>query len=223
MLTACNATFSPLVRGAHYGSPGRLDEGQLEISGTAGGVIAPGIGGPQLAYGVSDWLSLEAGGNFSLAANQQNWAMGYFGPRLTYALDRQSPVHFVSDLELGVGLGVGGALHDNESKDSFCQSCDASTWNQRFSYGSYQGIGVGGRFHWFSLFVRARVEESVASGIPLTLWPSAMLGLEFDFSRRAALGLGGGFMAYVNDIDKQYGWFYQASLTVFLDVRKRAK
>lgn len=225
LLLACSPTFAPLVRATHSGSPGRLEAGELELSGAAGGYALPTVGGPQIAYGLLDWLSIEAGGNLSLAENQATWMMGYLGPRLTYAPNRKALVHFVSDLELGFGMGVGGVLHGNPAPaclGSCAQGGDGLSWSDRLAYGSYQGIGLGGRFHWFSLFVRARVEASSARGVPLTLWPSAMLGIEFDWAHRVAIGAGGGYMGYMNSVDSTNGWFYQLNLTVFLGVRKKA-
>jgi hypothetical protein len=83
---------------------------------------------------------------------------------------------------------------------------------QRF--GGYQGIGLGGSYKWFSLYTRIRFEESIAQGVPMTLWPSVSLGTGYDLTRRFSLDVVGGYLGYFNARSDQSGWFYQAGLTV---------
>jgi hypothetical protein len=127
-------------------------------------------------------------------------------------------VHFIGDLELGIGAGVGG--NDNTSGASYYQA-DGLDWNQRVAWGGYQGIGFGGQINWFSIYVRARIEESTAATLPLTLWPSASVGLEANILQRASIGVAGGYLGYTNAKDTENGWFYQIGVTVFLDAFKR--
>jgi hypothetical protein len=96
-------------------------------------------------------------------------------------------------------------------------SCDGVPSMQRGAWGGYQGIGFGGRFHWFSLYARVRLEETAAVNVPLTLWPSASLGLEFAVGRRAAFTLAGGYTGYHNTKDHIDGWFYQLGAAIFFD------
>jgi hypothetical protein len=175
------------------------------------------VGGPHLAVGVRDWVSLEAGSNLSFAGGETNWAMAWFGPRFTWAPHRDEPNFFAADLELGAGFGLGGSLRGNESPGAACDfTCpDGRHWSDRVAGGAYQGFGLGGHFHWFALYLRIRVEEAATTHVPTTFWPSAMLGMEFSLGRRAAFSLGGGFLGYFNNYENQPGWFYQLALTVF--------
>jgi hypothetical protein len=116
---ACNPTFAPPVRATHYGAPGRLQAGQLEIGATAGGTGGQSAGGPQLSYAIRDWVAIEGGSNLALTSEQQNWAMGYLGPRFTYTPHRGQPSRLILDLELGVGGGVGGIVSGSASRSAF--------------------------------------------------------------------------------------------------------
>lgn len=238
---ACNPTFAPPVRATHYGAPGRLQAGQLEIGGTAGGINTPTAGGPHVGYAIRDWVAIEGGSNLSLISDQQNWAMGYVGPRFTYTPHRGQPNRLILDFELGVGAGVGGVIKGNECAGSAMKAgssqgnpmaCPASMpssatvspiwdgrqWNDRFAYGSYQGVGLGGRFHFFSLFVRARLEESAAQGVPPTLWPSMMSGIEFDVYHGFIVGGSIGYLGYWNQVESNGGLAYQVSVAALFNL-----
>jgi hypothetical protein len=217
--TACSPVYAPLVRGAHYGAPGRLAEGQMEVGGAMGGVITPTIGGPALALALRDWVSLEAGANLSFVSEQ--WAMGYLGSRFSWVPGgRSRPYRFAADLEVGVGAGAGGAAC-SRSADDGCYPVDNREWKDRFAFGSYQGFGLGGHFRWYSLYLRARVEESGATNVPMTVWPSLALGQGFNIKGRVSIDLSGGFMAYSNAQDHEVGWFYQLAVVIFLDAFER--
>lgn len=213
----CHPHYAPLLRATHYGAPAVLQAGQLELGASLGGtLLPPTTGGPQLAYAITDWLAIEAGENLNVIDGK--WAMGYLGPRLSYKSHRSEQLHFLADFEAGFGLGVGGANGAGGGSDT-CTHCDDVPWHQRLAYGSYQGVGIGGQFHWFSIYARARIEESLAQNIALTLWPSAMLGCEFAATQHAKLGLGGGSLNYWNDRDQQAGWFWQLYAAYRWDVR----
>jgi hypothetical protein len=222
-LAGCNATYAPPIRAFQYGAPARLTEGRVEIGGTAGGLAVPNIGGPHLAIGIRDWVAIEAGGNLQLLGNANDrWAMGFIGPRFSWAPNRKAPVHFIGDLELGVGAGVGGELNGSARPGSKeCPPCDDLNWSDRIAWGGYQGIGLGLQINWFSIYGRVRFEESTATNIPTTIWPSASLGLEANILSRAAITVGGGYIGYANGNDHENGWFWQLGVSVFFDAFKR--
>ncbi len=213
----CDATYAPPVRAAAYGAPGRLDQGRVEFSASAGGVAVPQVVVAHVGYGVTDWFAVEAGANIAPGA----WYTGFVGPRFSWVPHREDPFHFVSDFEAGFGGGVGGSLLDNAAPSKDCPDCDGRAFSDRAAYGGYQGLGLGYKMRWFTLFTRVRVEESIANNVPITVWPSAMVGLEFDVKRIVSFTVGGGYMGYHDSKDAVDGWFYQFGLTVFLDTDKR--
>jgi len=220
VLGGCNATYAPPIRGFQYGAPARLTEGRVEIGGTAGGLVVPDVGGPHVAVGLRDWVALEAGGNFLLLGGGQ-WAMGFAGPRFSFAPHRYRPVHLIADLELGLGAGVGGILQGGDAPSDQCPQCDERKWTDRVAWGGYQGFGLGAQIHWFSIYMRAHLEESTATNIPTTLWPSVSVGLEANIKKRAAITIGGGYLGYTNTQDHANAWFYQIGVTVFVDAFSR--
>jgi hypothetical protein len=223
-LGGCNATYAPPIRGYMYGAPARLTEGRVEVGGTAGGLVTPNIGGPHVAVGIRDWVALEAGGNLQLlGGGDDRWAMGFVGPRFSFAPRRDAPVHLIADLELGLGAGVGGILHGGDGPSDQCPQCDERRWTDRVAWGGYQGFGLGAQIHWFSIYMRAHLEESTATNIPTTLWPSLSIGFEANIKRRAAITLGGGYFGYDNTQDHINAWFYQIGVTVFVDAFSRHK
>jgi len=219
-VAGCNPTYAPPVRAFQYGAPARLTEGRVEIGGTVGGLAVPNVGGPHIAIGIRDWVAVEAGANLQLLG--EGWAMGFVGPRFSWAPHRKNPIHLITDLELGVGAGVGGELNGGAvpgSRD--CPPCDSLKWSDRFAWGGYQGIGFGEQIHWFSIYARVRVEESTATHLPTTLWPSVSLGLEANIRKRAAITIAGGYMGYTNSVDHVNGWFYQVGVALFFDAFPR--
>jgi hypothetical protein len=220
-LAGCNLYYAPPLRAVQYGAPARLEEGRVEIGTTAGGLIVPDVVSPHLGVGVRDWLALEVGGNILDDGGRQGWAMGFVGPRFSYAPHRTDRVHFIGDLELGVGAGVGGVRDSNSAVSKDCPDCDGRTGYDRIATGVYGGVGAGVQIAWFSLYARARLEESSATNVPTTLWPSASVGLEFNVRKRVALTLAGGYIGYTNARDTEHAWFYQVGVTVFIDAFPR--
>jgi hypothetical protein len=209
--SACNPVYAPPVRAVHYGAPGRLHEGELEIAGTLAGITTPTAGSVHLAYGVQDWASAEVGGTFVSEDGTRNMsAMAWAGPRFTLPRAPHG-ASLLLDMELGIGAGVGGELCPADAKT--CEP-DRRQWHDRTAFGGYEGVGLGVGYKWFSIYARGRVEESVATNIPVTYWPSAMLGLGFDATRSVSLDLGGGYVGYRNGESVWDGWFYQAALAV---------
>lgn len=201
--SACNPIYAPPVRGAAYGAPSRLQGGRVEIGGAAIGPASPWAGGPHVAVGVDDALSVEAGGNFS--AHGGAWALGWLGVRLTRT--PEDTIDFVGDLELGGGAGVGGA--NGES---------AVPWNERGAGGGYVGLGAGVHAEDGALYLRGRLEVSAADRLPVTLWWTALLGLDVTIERVLALGFAMGFAGYHNDLDSAAGFVWQAQTAVLFDL-----
>jgi hypothetical protein len=202
------------VRAVHYGAPGHLEEGRVEVGDNTGGPVCPILWNPHLGLGIKDWFAIEAGGSVAPGL----WTMGYIGPRFSLVSPRESPVRLLADIELGAGAGIGGELHNNQPQDKDCLDCDNRQWNQRLAYGGYQGVGLGLQAHWFSIYLRGRVEESKATNIPLTLWPSFLIGMEANIKRRAAINAGTGLMWYTNSADHSEAfWIFQLGFSVFID------
>jgi hypothetical protein len=186
----------------------------VEIGGTLAGVYNPTGGSLYVAGGLRDWVSLEAGSTLVVAPSGPTplpeSIMGWVGPRFTLPR-RANGVSLLLDGELGLGAGVGGELCITVRRQQVCEP-DGRRWYNRAAFGGYQGGGLGFGVEWFSLYGRARVEESVATAIPVTYWPSAMLALGFELTPRVSLDVGGGYLGYFNEKDSIHGWFYQAGL-----------
>lgn len=205
LLFGCNPVYAPPVRATHAGAPARLEAERMEIGGAAAGLSNPMAGGPHVAVGLEDWLSLEAGGNFNFFA--QGWALGWLGARLTRPPEYE--VDWVGDLELGGGLGVGGAS---------CASGECGTWSEILAGGGYGGFGVGIRADVATVYVRSRLEVSAARDIPVTFWPTAMLGVDFLIERVFAFGAGGGYLGLGNEHEWYHGYFYQLQVAILFDL-----
>jgi hypothetical protein len=213
----CSPVYAPPVRGIQAGAPGRVREGDVEIGATMAGVLAPTAGSLHVAYGLYDWLSLEGGGTFIVSPAGSSplpySVMGWVGPRFTLPR-KPNGVSLLLDGELGIGAGVGGELcpTDPSTNKTVCEP-DGLRWYQRTAFGGYQGGGLGLAVSWFSFYGRVRVEESTATDIPVTFWPSATLGLGFDLGRHVSLDLGGGYLGYRNAKDQEDGWVYQVGFS----------
>ncbi len=216
--SGCVPVYAPPARGVQYGAPGRVRAGDLEIGGTMIGVYAPNGGSAHIAYGLSDRVAIEAGGTVAVApAGPESGSfvmgMGWVGGRFTRPR-RSWGVSLLLDGELGIGAGAGGeSCASNASNQTVCGHDGLRPWT-RPAFGGYQGGAVGLAYRWFSLYGRARVEESGGENVPVTLWPSAMLGLGFDVTQRFSLDVGGGYVGYFNRRDQENGWFYQTGLTL---------
>ncbi len=220
-LSGCNAYYAPPLRAVQYGAPARLEEGRVEVGASAGGLIVPDVVSPQIGVGIRDWVAIEAGGNFTADVGRQGWALGFIGPRFSYAPHRERRIHLISDFELGVGAGVGGVRDSNAAPSRDCQDCDGLSGYDRVAGGGYVGFGVGAQIAWFSLYGRARLETTTATNVPTTAWPTLSVGMEFNLRKVAALTLAGGYIGYVNAIDRASAWFYQVGVTFFIDAFAR--
>lgn len=200
----CNPVYAPPVRGTHYGAPGRLAGERIEVGGAAAGVMYPYVGGPHVAVGLSDEVSLEAGGNFQLF---EGWAIGWVGARFTRP--PQSSSDWSLDAEVGAGAGIGG-------RD--CESDSCVPWTSLTTGGAYAGLGLAYRGDIPAVYVRSRLEVSVATGIEPTLWPTAMIGFECTLERAFVIGAGGGYLGLFNEHHSVHGWFYQLQTALLFDL-----
>lgn len=208
--SGCASTYAAPIRAAHAGAPARVAARKLEIGGSAGGLTLPVAGGPHVAVGLEDWASLEVGGNFA-AIGPAAWALGWAGGRLTRAPSER--VDWAADLEAGLGAGVGGA-------DCAASPC-GDPWTLAAG-GGYAGFGVGLRADWLSVYVRGRLEMSAARQVGLTLWPTAMAGLDIAIEG-TVLGVGGGYVGAVPEHGPSFHvWFYQLQVAVQLDLAGEA-
>lgn len=207
--SAC-ASVSPPVRTTHYGTPGRVDQHDLEFGGAFGSPgDRPYYGGPRLGYGVRDWVSLEAG-----SENWEGlWAMAFGGPRFTLNPDRERKIHGAADLELGLGVGVGG----------IASPAEGDTPHRRFALGSYVGGGVGLHLWFFSMFARGRLQTTVAEGLPGTLIWTSVAGMQLSIVKRVdvygAIGAGGARTAVTHALgEAPWSWIYEFGLMIHFDV-----
>ncbi len=184
----------------------------MEIGGGLGGAIGEVWGGPNIGYGIRDWLALEAGGDFTRNAGWGGCSMGYGGVRMTYAPRRYRKIHSALDGEFGVGMGAGGARCGGDG-------CEGPHFP--FAFGGYTGIGYGLHLSFFSLFSRGRLQTTVADRIGGTFWGNINLGMQFRIAKHVDLYGGGGFAGYLNNRDTAYGLYYDVGVAVHFDPAAR--
>jgi hypothetical protein len=216
MLGGCAPTYAPPVRSPHYGAPGRLSEGDVEVAGGAAGFFSPTAGGGWLGYGVRDWISVEAGADGS----ELGWGMGYAGVRLTHAPRRDAKFHAAFDFETALGAGAGGSRCGNKNKDEEASSCDGNgtpdgrSWRERGAGGAVVGGGAGYHLGPAAGFVRGRLQLTGATNVPATLWSSVHAGLQFRIARTVDLFSSFGHSGYYNQIDHLHGWTLDFGLAI---------
>lgn len=209
MLCSGCVTMSTPVRGLPGGMPDRVAHHQLEVGGVigtifgvdenGGHVLAPTIGGPQIAYGVLDNLVLEAGANLELV--NLHWATHWVGARLVHRQPLGAWV-FSADLELGAGAG-GTDLRRAPA----------------FVAGGYLGGGAGFRWKWLGFFARGRVDLSKAVGAALVLWPSLIGGVEARVGDCFVTSLGAGAIAsYLPGSAPNFVGVAQLSVSLLFDL-----
>ena len=179
-----DCTFSPPVRSTHYGIPGKLQAGRVEV----GGCAYPGpIGAAFVALSLTDLVQVEVGSNLA-----PSWALGFAGLRLT--LDR--PLNgkgFAADVEFGAGAGAGGVFDDGGSS--------SLEWSDLVAYGAYLGAGVAGHLNENGGgFLRTRVQVSKADQIPATVWASLLAGVQITAHDLVNFSFGIGFGGYGNTV-----------------------
>jgi len=197
LTSACVA--APAVRASHYGAPGRMEAGMIEASGNATWSELDISGGPMIGYGVTDAVSVEAGGEVGSLPR----AIGYVGVRYTPLRPEGRDYALTLDLEGGAGAGVGG--RQCEGVDYEC-SDDSVNW-RRPAGGGYVGIGIGGKIKWFSPYLRVRTQVSGAQGVDVTSLTTAGGGVQFSIARLAHIYVGTGVFLLANQpLGPIWGW-----------------
>jgi hypothetical protein len=203
-LCSCSPTYAPPIRTTHFGMPGHLQGGKVEIGG--GMNINEYSGGPVLAVALTDWLQLEAGADINDGSHAWNMYFGGIRASVGYVEDG---VGGAVDLELGGGAGVGGEYEGNE---------DTMGWKDRSASGWYVGCGAGFQIDWFSAFVRGRFQASWATGIPETTWWTLVGGIQATIADSVNLYIAGGGAGYTNSMDQESGLIGEFGLSVELPV-----
>jgi len=198
-LIACSPVFSPPVRTAHGGAPGRLAARQMEANVE---VNTYETGGPSLAYAIDDHFVVEGGVELADA-----WFMSFAGGKLQWTKVRRG-VGVALEGELGGGLGVGGACDDEE------QCADIP--RPPAAYGGYGGLGLAVRVQWFTLFGRFRAQVTDADGLPTTTWLSGLVGFQLGMGP-VFLHVAGGFGSYSNAVSDANGFLADLGLAVRWD------
>ena len=211
---SCHPSYSAPVAPLHAPSPGRSEEGTLSAQGTWSGGFMKDLHG-SVGYAPVDHLQLELGGQYvhdfvavgNLTARASAWP----------AVRQDASIKFLNDLELGLGLGVGGELYGNEystcMEETELRPCDHRDWNDRFLYGGFGGVGLGVGFDWsfdnryvrhleFDVFGRLRYQLTKAYHVPQTQWVNPMGGVQFRFNRQVRLGLVTTWYEYWNAYDQ---------------------
>lgn len=195
----CASTYAPPMRTPTSGAPGRLGKSEAEIglglgSYTPGGgvLVAPPFLGPELAFGLADWISVEANGEW----RDDRSLVGVGGVRFTPSSFLKPGNRFAMDLAVGAGAGMGGiicedagTLSDSELRCDGGVERDGRDWTARTVVGGYLDMGFG----WIvkqrsrsrtALFLRPRVEYSTATGLPDTIWVLTTFGPHFTLLDR---------------------------------------
>jgi hypothetical protein len=206
-LGGCAATFAPPMQSTHYGAPGRLRIGEMEVRGAAT-IFGSGTGAAGIH--LTDSLKLELAADAKLL-DAEKWTVGTAGVRYTFGGKAHND-WWAFDLEAGLGAGLGGVRDGDQTGDG--GEVDEDAWLRRLAVGAYAGAGFG--FHpwdFFALFLRARVQESFATCLPPTFWWSALAGLEVTLSP-VSLYLAAGIAGYENSVDSEYGFLPEVGLSV---------
>jgi hypothetical protein len=200
----CGPTYAPPVRSDHYGAPEDMQPGSMDLGVAAGTTIAGSA-----RYSVRRWASVEAG----LGAIRSPWMILFVGPRFTGRVPL-TPTGFVfanGDVEAGAGVGVGGELCGN-SDEHGCNAddleWDGREWWERTAGGAYLGGGgalrIGHRRTFaVAVYGRTRLQVSGADGIPVTMWWTAVVGLQITILGHLRLYGGGGYVTYLNEAERE--------------------
>lgn len=121
LLSAC-VSIAPPVRTGHYGAPGRVEAGMVEVAGDV--AYGPDLaGGPLVGYGITDKLAIEGGAELGQGTRAIGWAGVRYTPLPPDPRAGRSPA-LVLDVEGGAGAGVGGRRCDEVE-------CESSEQNLR--------------------------------------------------------------------------------------------
>lgn len=203
VLSGCFPVYSPPIRGFGGGMPDRVAKDQLELGGNAAGWrTAPTTGGPRMAYGLSDTLILEAGGNLNFFEGL--WATVWGGARVLRKWRLTDDFTFSSGFEFGAGAGIGG------------RASTTRRWTDLGTAGVYDGVSIGLRYRFLGAFLRGRVDGTVNTHAPMTLWATIAGGLEGVIAQRVIVTLAGGSVVVSNQPTLFSTWFYEAGLSILL-------
>jgi hypothetical protein len=195
-LSGC-VSVAPPVRLGPYGAPGRMQAGMVETGTEV--VYGPESagGGPMLGYGISDAITIEAGGEVSGYR-----ALGWLGTRFSPLRPEGRDFALLLDVEGGFGAGVGGRRCDDEG------DCESTLENfRRPAGGGYAGLGVGAKIKFFSPWLRLRTQATAAVGVPITSITTGMFGLQFSIASLAYIYAGTGVVLVTNENITWFGWF----------------
>ncbi len=159
--------------------------------------------------GVSDEVRVEVGSDVG-----DTWQIGMVGLRGSFGDSTEGG--WVTDLEGGVGAGIGGrtcALTEHEEGEGGCKS-DGKPRDERNAYGAYLGGGLSHHWEHLALYGRARGQLSRAENIPTTQWGSAVVGGQIQAGTHMRLYAGAGMAGYHNEDDSERGLILDAGLAV---------
>lgn len=205
------ATYAPPLRTTSPGAPGRVQEREMEVGGAAGGTAsAPVAGGPQMGYGIRNWVAIEAGGEIIPGTG----ALGWVGPRFTVDPWRGARYRPVVDFELQGGAGVGGETQAEG---------DDMHWTARPAGGGAAGIGFAYHLGRFAPYARARVSLTAAEQIPVTAWTILTAGAQWRFANTFDLFADVGYARFDNAADSAFGLAYRFGFAVLFSVWPRQR
>lgn len=204
VFSGCGYTLSPPVRALHAGMPGLVSGRQLELGASLGGYLYPTVLVPHLALHLSDRIAVELGANGNAAGPA--WLMGWAGGRLTLDKGLGIARKLYVDFELGTGMGNGG------------YGPAMSPWHALRASGIYGGFGVGLRQGYIGVYGRARIDWAQGELTPSSIWPSAIVGIEFRIASHLVFGAAAGYLGLILRNARFDGWMYQGQLRYFFDV-----
>ncbi|MBL4687946.1 MAG: hypothetical protein JKY37_25370 [Nannocystaceae bacterium] len=207
----CSPVFAPPVRTAHFGAPGRLAPGKVEVAAASSGVVAPvGMLGGNVGYAARRNLIVQAGVDGSF----DEFALAWGGVQVPGKLQLSRRWSLAADAELGLGGGIGGRKVCDDRDD--CVD-DELRWYQRPAGGAYLGAGGAVRLGPVSLYSRVRTQLTGARGVPSTQWSSVALGLHGHILERADVWVGYALAHYANGVDSYSGCVPEIGLAFRFD------
>lgn len=211
MGSACAPIYAPPVRTGNFGAPGRLPAGQMEVAAATAGALAPyGLAGANVGYAVRPDLIVQGG----VDTGFNDFALAWGGVQLPRKLQLSRRWSLAADLELGLGVGVGGR---NDCDDPDACDVDDIAWFRRAAGGGYLGAGGAVRFGPVSLYSRARAQVTDASGLPMTTWVSLFGGFHVHIVDRADVWAGVAGAQYSNRFETARGLATEVGLAFRFD------
>jgi hypothetical protein len=185
----CYPTYAPPVRFFTPGSPRVIRPFEYEARYAT-------LGYPNhlsLSLGLDGDASVDLGLEFLVVS-----AMAFSGLRIALPIQP----FLVADLELGGGIGLGGAKCGNQD-DEMTQSCQ---WDRREDFdrlagGVYAGGGIRLGKDEFSFFLRTRAQLTDATGVPMTFWFLGVAGFQVTLWSRISIHAGLGYGRYSNSVE----------------------